>query len=265
MVCLFLHCRLISETSLYLLGVTMLASLLHLIFECLAFQSDISFWQENKSLAGLSARTLVTDLASQLIVFLFLVDSDTSLLVTIPAFFGLLIQAWKVQKATGLSVARSSWGLPVVVFRRWECKQEVVEAEKLGFPTTDGKEGLPGIAASVESVDVAENIEQRLTVVTLEADRYDGHSLILCLCCINAVFAQICHHISGRVAVSCCDGFYRAVAAVRAAPDVVLLADRRVHELRVHLRLRAHVPAAVHQPPAQVRLAPALEGMLHSH
>lgn len=79
-----------------MLAVTLLASLLHLLFECLAFQSDISFWKENKSLAGLSARTVLTDLISQVIVFLFLVDSDTSMLVTIPAFFGLLIQAWKV-------------------------------------------------------------------------------------------------------------------------------------------------------------------------
>ena len=79
-----------------MLGITLLASLLHLLFECLAFQSDISFWQQNKSLAGLSARTVLTDLISQVIVFLFLVDSDTSLLVTIPAGFGLLIQTWKV-------------------------------------------------------------------------------------------------------------------------------------------------------------------------
>ena len=77
-----LFCRLISETSLYLLALTTLASLLHLLFEFLAFRSDISFWQSNKSLAGLSARTVVTDLVSQVVVFLFLLDSDTSLLVT---------------------------------------------------------------------------------------------------------------------------------------------------------------------------------------
>lgn len=76
------YCRLISETSLYLLALTVLASLLHLLFEFLALRSDISFWQGNKSLAGLSARTVVTDLVSQAVVFLFLLDSDTSLLVT---------------------------------------------------------------------------------------------------------------------------------------------------------------------------------------
>lgn len=88
--------RLISDTSLYLLGVTFLASVLHMLFEALAFQSDISFWQANKSLTGLSVRTLITDLISQFIIFLFLLDSETSVLVIIPSAFGILVQIWKV-------------------------------------------------------------------------------------------------------------------------------------------------------------------------
>ena len=88
--------RLISDTSIYLLGITFLASLLHLLFEALAFQSDIAFWKNNRSLVGLSARTVITDLLTQFVVFLFLIESDTSLLVTIPAFIGLFIQMWKV-------------------------------------------------------------------------------------------------------------------------------------------------------------------------
>ena len=96
LICIIIRNRLISETSLMLLGLTMLASLLHFIFECLAFQSDISFWKENKSLAGLSTRAVVTDLISQFIVFLFLLESEASLLVTLPTAFGLFVQMWKV-------------------------------------------------------------------------------------------------------------------------------------------------------------------------
>ncbi len=88
--------RLISDTSLSLLVITLVASLLHLLFEALSFHSDISFWQENKSLAGLSVRAVGTELGSQIIVLLFLVDSNSSLLVTIPAGIGILVQAWKV-------------------------------------------------------------------------------------------------------------------------------------------------------------------------
>ena len=96
--------RLISDTPLSLLLVTIIASLLHLIFELLSFQSDIDFWRNNKSLTGLSVRAVCTDLISQIIVFFFLIDSDTSLLVTIPSFIAILIQIWKMSKATGFKI-----------------------------------------------------------------------------------------------------------------------------------------------------------------
>ncbi|CAN0396090.1 unnamed protein product, partial [Ectocarpus sp. 12 AP-2014] len=42
--------RLISDTNVYLLIVTLFASTLHLLFEFLAFKSDVDFWRRNKSL-----------------------------------------------------------------------------------------------------------------------------------------------------------------------------------------------------------------------
>mmetsp|Transcript_17412 Transcript_17412/g.29188 ORF Transcript_17412/g.29188 Transcript_17412/m.29188 type:complete len:634 (-) Transcript_17412:189-2090(-) len=107
--------RLVSDTSIYFLGITLLASVLHMTFEALAFQSDISFWQENKSLTGLSVRSLITDLISQFIILLFLMDSETSLLVIIPSGFGVLVQLWKVWKATGVTLRGGR-----IVFTRFE-------------------------------------------------------------------------------------------------------------------------------------------------
>lgn len=49
---------------------------------------------------------------------------------------------------------------------------------------------------------------------------------------------------------------------IRAAPVLVLVGDRRLHRLRLLVRLRADVSAAVHQPPAEVRVPPAVEGGL---
>jgi hypothetical protein len=85
----------------YLLAVTLLASVLHLLFEFLAFKSDVQFWRQNKSLRGLSVRTLFVDLFSQAVILLFLLDTETSLLVTVPSAFGVAIQLWKCQRATG--------------------------------------------------------------------------------------------------------------------------------------------------------------------
>lgn len=139
--------RLISDTSIYLLAITMFASLLHLLFEFLAFQSDITFWQNNKSVAGLSTRAVVSELFTQIVVFLFLVDSGSSLLVSVPAAFGIIIQLWKVHKATGVTVRTKGWAFELH-YERWE--KETKEEEL--------KEG---------SVSLAE-----LTKVTFEADFY---------------------------------------------------------------------------------------------
>ena len=51
--------RLIADTKTWLLAVTMLASVLHLLFEFLAFKSDVDFWKNNKSMKGLSFRSYV--------------------------------------------------------------------------------------------------------------------------------------------------------------------------------------------------------------
>ena len=94
--------RLIADTSLYLIGVTVLASFLHLIFELLAFRSDVAFWMNTSSMTGLSIRALTMELVSQSVVFLYLIENDTSYLVLLPAFASILIQAWKVVRAMGL-------------------------------------------------------------------------------------------------------------------------------------------------------------------
>ena len=73
--------RLITDTKMWLLGLTMLASTLHLLFEFLAFKSDISFWKQNKSLRGLSVSAIAAEFVFQLIILLFLVEDNTSLLV----------------------------------------------------------------------------------------------------------------------------------------------------------------------------------------
>ena len=56
-------------------------------------------------MVGLSARAVVAELVSQCVVFLYLLDSDTSVLVTIPAAAGVLIQLWKVNRAIGCTIS----------------------------------------------------------------------------------------------------------------------------------------------------------------
>ncbi|KAF0696737.1 Aste57867_12539 [Aphanomyces stellatus] len=91
----------IANTNPYLLAVTMAVSMLHILFDWLAFKSDISFWQNNQSLVGISVRSMVTSLISQFIVFLYLLEQQTTLLILVPSGISIIIQVWKIGRATG--------------------------------------------------------------------------------------------------------------------------------------------------------------------
>lgn len=59
----------IADTNPYLLAVTMTVSLLHILFDWLAFKNDISYWRAKSSnMVGISLRSMVISLVSQFIV-----------------------------------------------------------------------------------------------------------------------------------------------------------------------------------------------------
>ncbi|XP_022237866.1 cleft lip and palate transmembrane protein 1-like protein [Limulus polyphemus] len=92
------------DTNIYLLLLTFFVSAFHLLFDFLAFKNDIRFWREKKSMVGMSVRTIIWRSISQVIVFLYLLDEDTSLLVLIPSGIASVIEFWKVTKALKLHV-----------------------------------------------------------------------------------------------------------------------------------------------------------------
>ncbi len=50
--------RMFLETDPILLSVTMIVSVLHMIFEVLAFKNDINFWKTKDSMEGISVKSL---------------------------------------------------------------------------------------------------------------------------------------------------------------------------------------------------------------
>ena len=69
------------EGNPWFLGVTAVVSLLHTVFEMLAFKNDIGFWNQNKSMEGLSARTVIINACCQVVIFLYILNNETSLLI----------------------------------------------------------------------------------------------------------------------------------------------------------------------------------------
>ncbi|KAG0164958.1 hypothetical protein DFQ28_003728 [Apophysomyces sp. BC1034] len=108
--------RMFLETNPILLGTTVLVSLLHSVFEMLAFKNgktygskvwpdwgilDIAFWKKKDNSAGVSVRSILVNIFFQIVIFLYLMDNnqETSWMILIGQGVGLLIEVWKVFKA----------------------------------------------------------------------------------------------------------------------------------------------------------------------
>ncbi|GFZ18715.1 transmembrane CLPTM1 family protein [Actinidia rufa] len=108
--------RVFLEGNPYLLVITMVVSVFHSIFDFLAFKNDIQFWNKNKSMEGLSAKSVVVSFISQLIVFLYLLDNDTSWMILASSGIGCCIEFWKIGKAMHIEIDRSG-KIPKLRFR----------------------------------------------------------------------------------------------------------------------------------------------------
>jgi hypothetical protein len=105
--------RLFLETNPVLLSITFAVSILHSIFDFLAFKNDVEFWKNKSNLEGLSFRTIILNIFFQGIIFLYLLDNETSWMILISSGVGLLIEIWKVNKAV---IVKRSPNWPFVTF-----------------------------------------------------------------------------------------------------------------------------------------------------
>ncbi|PPR02648.1 hypothetical protein CVT24_002131 [Panaeolus cyanescens] len=101
--------RMLLETNPYFLMLTGVVSILHVVFEMLAFKSDVSHWREKKEMTGVS---IVTNVFVQLVILLYLIDNNenTSWMILMGSGMGVLIEAWKITKAVNIKVISSPPG-----------------------------------------------------------------------------------------------------------------------------------------------------------
>lgn len=96
--------RIFIGTRPVLLWVTGIATVLHVIFQFLAFEKDLEFWTHKKSLIGISLRTILLQLAGQLILFLNLLESKKiPFFVKVFDFLEILMQLWKLIRLVKIS------------------------------------------------------------------------------------------------------------------------------------------------------------------
>jgi len=117
--------RMLRETNPILLGVTFTVSIVHSIFDFLAFSNDVKFWKERKDMVGLSFRSLIMNIFTQTVIFLYLLDNETSWMVIISNAVGLVIEIWKIHKVVNIRVDTSG-SIPKIKFET-RVKNEKVE------------------------------------------------------------------------------------------------------------------------------------------
>ncbi|KAG1763582.1 cleft lip and palate associated transmembrane protein [Suillus placidus] len=103
--------RMLTETNPWFLGLTGLVSMLHVVFEMLAFKSDVSHWRQRKELVGVSVR-IITNVFVQTVVLLYLIDNNenTSWMILMGSGMGVVIEAWKITKAVDISIITAPSG-----------------------------------------------------------------------------------------------------------------------------------------------------------
>jgi len=105
--------RMLTETNIYLLITTVVVTILHMVFEFLAFSSDVSHWRQKKEMVGVSVRTIITNCFVQLIILLYLMDNNenTSWMILFSQGMGLVIEGWKITKAVDIKLLPATTGL----------------------------------------------------------------------------------------------------------------------------------------------------------
>eukprot|EP01041_Mallomonas_annulata_P007827 gene7827-16006_t len=85
------------ETNPWLLGLTGVVSVFHMLF-------DFLFWRKKKSMVGMSVRTMGVNCFIQGVILLYLFDNDTSWMILISNCIGLVIELWKTAKALNIKI-----------------------------------------------------------------------------------------------------------------------------------------------------------------
>eukprot|EP01134_Creolimax_fragrantissima_P004838 CFRG4838T1 len=99
---------LITRNSPTFLMLTFFVSIVHLLFDFLAAKNEVGYWRKRKSNQGISSRAVIFNAIGQIIVFLYLMDNDTSMLIVVPSGLQSVIDMWKVKKVMKLSIEYDS-------------------------------------------------------------------------------------------------------------------------------------------------------------
>jgi hypothetical protein len=124
--------EILIDSNSYLLALTAIVSVFHMIFEMLAFKNDVAHWRKKKDNVGTSVRTILANVFMQSVIFLYLMDNNenTSWMILFGQGMGIAIEAWKITKTVNVRIRPTPPGsfLPYSIV--FEDKHVLSETEK---------------------------------------------------------------------------------------------------------------------------------------
>ena len=121
--------RMMLDTNPYLLGLTFAVTILHSLFDFLAFKNgadmqartslirlDIQFWRGRKTVEGLSLKTQVWNVIAHTVSLLYLLEYETQKVILASVGIGLAIEIWKLLKGASVSIDKSG-RFPILRFK----------------------------------------------------------------------------------------------------------------------------------------------------
>jgi hypothetical protein len=124
--------EILIDSNSYLLAITAVVSVFHMIFEMLAFKNDVQHWRKKKDNIGTSFRTILANVFMQTIIFLYLLDNNenTSWMIMFGQGMGIAIEAWKITKTVNVRIRPSAAGSLIPYTIAFEDKHVLSETEK---------------------------------------------------------------------------------------------------------------------------------------
>jgi len=164
-----------TDTNINLIFLTFLIAFVHILFEFLAFKNDISFWRNRRTTVGISVKTILWRAVSQSIIFAYLLEEDTSILILVPAGISVLIEIWKSFRVLKLSISFNSSIIPTLKYG----EKSVAEKESESYDETAMKK----LAYVLYPLCIG------YAVYSFIYDSYKTYYSWLIHCLVNAVYA----------------------------------------------------------------------------
>ncbi|RDL35244.1 Uncharacterized protein BP5553_07175 [Venustampulla echinocandica] len=120
------------DTNPWLLGTTVIVSIFHMLFEMLAFKSDISHYRNKKNNVGISVRSILGNVFMQAVIFLYLLDNNenTSWMILFSQGMGILLEFWKITTVVNVRIRDSAPGSLLPYRIAFEDKHKLSETEE---------------------------------------------------------------------------------------------------------------------------------------